>query len=208
MQNKTVLNRDADYFLELQSRTGWGRTLFGFAKWCKPERGWWVLDVGCGPGLLPAIFASLGCISLGADLDAEMFKPAPLHPAVVVADGGRLPFKPHSFDLITATNLLFLLPQPVVVLVGMRQLLKPGGRLALLNPSELLNAGAAMTFASEEGLDGIARTTLFNWARRAEENRRWTEEETRELFTAAGMRCEVCALKVGPGFGRFSMGRA
>jgi SAM-dependent methyltransferase len=199
--------RDADYFLELQTQTGWGRTLYGFARWCGPAPGSLTLDVGCGPGLLPAIFSRFGCIASGVDIDREMFNPAPLHPGVLVADGMKLPFKPQSFDLITATNLLFLLPDPLPMLVEIKRLLRPGGKLAMLNPSEHLNIQAAMTFASEQRLEGLAKSTLLSWARRAEENHRWTDDETQVIYAGAGMKCEACILKVGPGFGRFSRGR-
>jgi len=203
-----MLSKDADYFLELQTQTGWGRTLFGFAKWCDPKPGWLILDVGCGPGLLPAIFSQFGCKAVGVDLDLEMFKPRHLHPVMAVGDALRLPFKPHSFDLITSTNLLFLLPEPVTTLIEIKRLLCSGGKLALLNPSERLDTSAALRFADEQGLEGMAKSTLFNWARRAEGNHRWTEDETRALFTAAGMSYGGGILKVGPGFGRFSWGTA
>ncbi len=201
-----MLNRDADYYLELQTKTGWGRTLQSFAEWCAPEAGWLTLDIGCGPGLLPAIFSRLGCKAVGVDLDPKMFKPAPLLANVVVADGFRLPFADRHFDLISATNLLFLLPQPAHLMMEMKRLVKAGGKVAILNPSENLSASAAATFADERGLEGLARQTLINWAIRAENNYRWNEQDTRKLYEQAGMNYGGGVLKVGPGFGRFSWG--
>ena len=203
-----VLIKDADYFHELQTRTGWGRTLFGFAKWCAPEPGWLTLDVGCGPGLLPEIFSRFDCNAMGIDLDIEMFHPSPLHPNMAVADVNVLPFNAHRFDLITATNLLFLLTQPIPVLIEIKRVLRANGRVALLNPSEKLNILAAADFAEERGLDGMAKDTLLNWARRAEENHRWTEEGTQALYANAGIKYKASILKIGPGFGRFSWGTA
>ena len=203
-----MLAKEADYFLELQTQTGWGRTLFGFATWCEPQPGWRTLDVGCGPGLLPRIFTQLGCWAVGVDLDMDMFRPSPLHPVVVVADVYRLPFPHHNFDLITASNLLFLLPDPVRALRSMKQVISPDGRVAMLNPSEALNEEAATRFADEKGLQGVARKTLINWARRAVANHHWTESETHALYREAGMNCIGCELKIGPGFGLFSWGIA
>jgi SAM-dependent methyltransferase len=200
--------RDSDYFLELQTHTGWGRTLYGFAAWCAPQPGWLTLDVGCGPGLLPAIFSQMGCLACGIDLDIEMFKPSPLHPLAAVADVSALPFSFQTFDLITASNLVFLLPEPVQVLIKLRKLLRPGGKLAMLNPSELLAPQSALEFAEKSGLAGIARETLLNWAKRATDHHRWTDEDTRVLYTSAGMEYQGSDLKVGPGFGRFSCGIA
>ncbi len=76
----------------------------------------------------------------------------------------------------------------------------------MLNPSEALNVQEAERFANEKGLQGLAQSTLVNWARRAEQNQRWTEDETVDLYHNAGMRCMECVQKVGPGFGRFSWG--
>ncbi len=203
-----MLARDADYYHELQTQTGWGRTLFGFAKWCAPQTGWRTLDVGCGPGLLPQIFAQLGCRAIGVDVDEAMFKPAGLHKELAVGNIYHLPFKAHTFDLVTASNLVFMLGEPVEALKRMKTHLAPGGRIAMLNPSEELNEPAAVSFADKNSMNGVARLTLVNWARRAEANQRWTEIETHELYHEAGMQCVACELKVGPGFGRFSWGIA
>lgn len=202
-----MLARDADYFLTLQTQTGWGRTLAVFAEWCQAQSGWWVLDVGCGPGLLPALFARQGCQAIGIDLEAAMFLPQPLHPQVVCAQVMSLPFEIGKFDLVTASNLLFLLPDPHAVLCEMRRVTRSGGVVALLNPSEHLTHKAAEALANARHLEGLARQTLLNWALRADMNYRWTEGETRELFLAAGMRMVEATLRVGPGFARFSFGR-
>jgi SAM-dependent methyltransferase len=201
-----MLGRDANYFLELQTQTGWGRTLFNFATWCAPLPGWRTLDVGSGPGLLPAIFHQLGCRANGMDLDPAMFKPAALCADLAVANVNAPPFAAQAFGLITAANLFFLLAGPVHALQVLCRHLATGGHLAMLNPSEILSESAASIFADEKRLQGIARDTLLNWARRARENHHWNEDETRDLYHQAGMRCMDCALKVGAGFGRFSWG--
>ncbi len=203
-----MLGKDSEYFQELQTQTGWGRTLFGFAVWCSPQPGWLTLDVGCGPGLLPAVFSKFGCFALGADIEMDMFKPAPLHSNVVIADVMDLPFTLNTFDLITASNLVFLLPQPEQALLIIRRLLHPGGKFAMLNPSENINPQSAAEFANVKALEGIARDTLLNWAKRAVENHRWTEGETRLLYKQAGFKYGASVLKVGPGFARFSSGIA
>ena len=201
-----MVPKDSTYFHELQSHTGWGRTLFGFATWCAPQPGWRVLDVGCGPGLLPSIFAKLGCQAMGIDLDEAMFQPNPLHPLIAVADVYRLPFRTLCFDLITATNLIFLLDEPVQALCNLIPFLARRGRIAMLNPSDSLNEKAAVEFAKENGLQGLARETLVNWARRAAAHQHWTEKETFTLYYDAGMKCMGSVLKIGPGFGRYSWG--
>ena len=196
--------RDVDTFLELQTQTGWGRTLAGFAAWCQAQPGWRVLDVGCGPGLLPALFARQGCNALGLDLEADMFLPQPLHPQVLVAHGEALPFPGGMFDLVTASNLLFLLEQPAPAVVELRRVLCAGGRLCLLNPSEAMSVQAAGMLADQRGLDGLARETLLNWARRAESYARWDAEALAGLLEAAGLKLERTELRVGSGLARLA----
>ena len=200
------LDTDAEYFLDLQTKTGWGQTLLRFAEWCAPQPGWNSLDVGCGPGLLPAIFAQMGCFAVGVDMDQKMFMPKPIHSLVVVGDLFDLPFKLHSWDLITLVNVLFLLNEPQETLQILSKLLKPGGKLAMLNPSGLLDEQAARNFANKRGLSGLARESLINWAKRATIHHRWSESETNGLYRQAGMKCMESVLKIGPGFARFSWG--
>lgn len=201
-----MLDRDSEYFYALQTQTGWGRTLAGFVEWCEAQPGWITLDVGCGPGLLPALLEKKGCKTAGVDLDEGMFRPRPIHKAVAAADVFALPFAAQTFDLITASNLLFLLDQPTLALVEMKRLVKHGGKVALLNPTEILNVEAAEYFAGQRGLEGMARDTFVNWARRAEANHRWTEDEIRALYSSAGLKYMAGIIKVGPGFARFSWG--
>jgi SAM-dependent methyltransferase len=160
------------------------------------------LDVGCGPGRLPALLEERGARAYGVDLDPQALV-EPLHHRLARADGLHLPFPGGTFHLATATNLLFLLPDPPALLHEMARVLRPDGQLYLLNPSEHLTLQAASDLAAERGLQGTARESLLVWARRAEAGRRWTEAETASLLAQAGLRLEASALKMGPGFARF-----
>jgi ubiquinone/menaquinone biosynthesis C-methylase UbiE len=194
-----------DFYL-IQTQTGWGRVLADFAAWIAPEPGCRALDVGCGPGLFPALLAERGCSSFGIDLDMEMFRPGALHARVAIADAASLPFPDGEFDLVTASNVLFFLPSPQSVLREMVRVLRSGGSLALLNPSERLSQALVITYAEQRGLDGVARQSLLAWAERAEAGRRWQEAELRDLFEQAGLRLAANVLRVGPGLARYSRG--
>jgi ubiquinone/menaquinone biosynthesis C-methylase UbiE len=197
---------DFSNFLDVQTKTAWGRTLAEFASFCDPRPASVVLDVGCGPGLLPALFAERGCKSFGVDFDFGLLV-ARLVPALVRADAFALPFRSSTFNLVTATNLLFLLGDPLRALHEWRRVLVPGGELCLLNPTENLSVPAARRLADERGLEGTARDSLLNWAYNAESHSRWTEHETRELLSQAGLQLEESVLRVGPGFARFARAR-
>lgn len=199
----TDLTHDPDYFLELQTQTGWGAMLRSFASWLDPQPASVILDVGTGPGLLPAIFAQSGCRSLGIDDAVDMFDGA-LHTALIVGSVFELPFQPATFNLITASNLLFLLPDPQTALNKMVRLLKPNGEIALLNPSENMSVSAATALADERGLTGLGRETLLNYASRAERHFRWGAGNLESLFSAAGCQLTATQLKMGAGLVRFA----
>jgi SAM-dependent methyltransferase len=199
-----MLKKDSTYFHELQTQTGWGRMLASFAKWCRPQPGWATLDVGCGPGLLPSLFSQGGCRAFGTDIDPAMLLPDGLHPHVAIANAVCLPFPDTHFEMVTASNLLFLLPDPLAVLDELARLLKTGGQLAVLNPSEHMNVTTATALADENQLTGLARDTLLNYASRAEIKFRWSEEVLTSLFAQAGLKLTETALKMGPGLVRFA----
>lgn len=197
---------DFSNFLDVQTKTAWGRTLAEFASFCNPRPASVILDVGCGPGLLPALFADRGCKVFGVDFDLGLLT-SRLVPSLAQADAFALPFEPSTFNLVTATNLLFLLDDPVRALLEWKRVLEPGGELCLLNPSEKLSILAARRLADERELDGTARESLLNWAHNAETHFRWTESETDKLLSRTGFRMEESTLRVGPGFARFARAR-
>jgi len=193
---------DFSNFLDVQTKTAWGHTLAEFASFCAPKPASLTLDIGCGPGLLSGLFAQGGCKSFGVDHDFALLISG-LVPLLSQADACKLPFPPSSFDLITATNVLFLLDDPSLALREWTRILAPEGELCLLNPSENLNVPAATQLADARRLDGTARASLLNWAQLAESHFHWAEYETRNLLFRVDLRLEESALKVGPGFARF-----
>lgn len=190
-------------FMQIQTQSAWGRTLAGFATWTEPQPGWTALDVGSGPGLLPMLLSERGCRSYGCDLDMAALR-GRLHPALAQADAVRLPFPSAAFDLVTASNVLFLLPDPAAALSEMTRLLRPGGIVALLNPSEHMSIAAATELADARGLTGLDRDSLLGWAARAEANYRWNAAELSALFAEAGLQMVETVLKVGPGLARWA----
>lgn len=201
-----MLEPDAQYFLELQTRTGWGVMLDSFSRWCEPHPGQRTLDVGTGPGLLPALFSQAGCISFGLDLDPEMLR-TPLHRSAVLADAGKLPFASGTFHMVTASNILYLSPHPEWLLGEMVRVLCPNGWLCLLNPSERMEMAAAEQLADERGLKGLARDTLLNYASRAEEHYRWTEADLASMFSELGLSAPQTTTRMGAGLVRYARGQ-
>jgi ubiquinone/menaquinone biosynthesis C-methylase UbiE len=103
-----------------------------------------VLDVACGTGIL--LSQLLGQVpeieAYGIDASADMLAHARIRlhglpqvqlQQVEVGTGEKahLPYTLEIFDLVTCTNALHDMPDPVGTLVGLRKLLAPGGQLVL-----------------------------------------------------------------------------
>jgi ubiquinone/menaquinone biosynthesis C-methylase UbiE len=101
-----------------------------------------VLDIGCGTGVfatrLREAFPDFEIY--GIDLVADMIKVGQSrwrmhseHLLPVQADSERLPFGPGSFDMVTCANSFHHYPRQHRAVAEMRRVLKPGGRLMIVD---------------------------------------------------------------------------
>jgi ubiquinone/menaquinone biosynthesis C-methylase UbiE len=103
-----------------------------------------VLDVACGTGiLLKELLGRVPSVeAYGVDASADMLaqaqsalkgQPRVQLEQVEVGAGetAKLPYARGSFDLITFTNALHDIPDPVGTIAGLRRLLAPGGQLVV-----------------------------------------------------------------------------
>jgi ubiquinone/menaquinone biosynthesis C-methylase UbiE len=96
-----------------------------------------ILEVGCGTGRwLGGLARHLPDVQLfGLDYSHSMLTQAQDHPAalgLVRAKGGLLPLKAGSFDLVFCVNALHHFDDPQAFAAQARQLLQPGGILAII----------------------------------------------------------------------------
>ena len=101
-----------------------------------------VLDVGCGTGVFASrIRSNLPAAKIwGVDLTAEMLhqgQPRWRHHAGTVVpvqgDSERLPFQSGVFDFVTCANSFHHYPHQDQAVVEMYRVLRPGGRLLLID---------------------------------------------------------------------------
>jgi ubiquinone/menaquinone biosynthesis C-methylase UbiE len=101
-----------------------------------------MLDVGCGTGLLASkLRACLPHIKVcGVDLVSEMLMKGQSrwrlhrgHVFPVQGDSERLPFASGTFDIVTCSNSFHHYPRQDRAIAEMRRVLRPGGRLMVVD---------------------------------------------------------------------------
>jgi len=123
--------------------------------WLPPEPAD-VLDLGCGTGSLALLAAEAGHRVTALDRSPNMARLARAKlsgtPArVLVGDAARPPVPPGSFDVVLVRHVLWALPDPGAVLRTWAGLVRPGGRLVLVEGrwNTLSPVGMAATALAE-----------------------------------------------------------
>src|SRR5262249_46205697 len=107
------------------------------------------LDAGCGTGFLSFELAARGHRVTGADFAPSMIAEARRKAAergvssvgFEQADAEQLPFGPARFDLVISRHLLWTLPHPEAAIDEWIRVLRPEGRLVVVDGQ--FDAGAA-----------------------------------------------------------------
>ncbi len=115
-----------------------------------------LLEIGCGEG--SNLFHLRGHKAVCFGIDFSTAKAAFAHRAIGIhaaaADATALPFASSSFDAVLIRDLLHHLPTPSLALAEARRVLRPGGRLTLIEPNakSLLVLLQATAIKAERGL--------------------------------------------------------
>jgi len=107
------------------------------------------LDAGCGTGFLSLELAARGHRVSGIDFAPAMLAEARRKAAAQrlsvrfeEGDAEQLPFPPASFDLVISRHVLWTLPHPEAAIDEWIRVLRPGGRLAIVDGAQYNEAAA------------------------------------------------------------------
>ena len=107
------------------------------------------LDVGCGTGFLALELAARGHRATGVDLAPAMLAAARNKAAAQrlvarfeEADAENLPYPASSFDLVISRHVLWTLPHPEAAIADWIRVLRPDGRLVIIDGAQYDEAGA------------------------------------------------------------------
>ena len=129
-------DEEADHGLrDPRVRRAWARLLRRYL----PEPPADVLDLGCGTGSLTVLLGGAGHRLHGVDLAPRMVAAARAKVAaagvaatVEVGDASDPPGRPHAYDVVRTRHVLWALPDPPTAIARWIRLLRPGGRLLLV----------------------------------------------------------------------------
>ena len=114
------------------------------------DRGARVLDLACGTGDLCRELTGHGITAIGIDISAGMLRHARTTAPLVRADAARLPVPDRRMDGITCGFALRNVTDLPAVLTECARVLRPGGRIAVVEVAEprnrILKAGHAIWF--------------------------------------------------------------
>lgn len=96
----------------------------------------WVLDLGCGTGLLTQAIAEKTKRVVGLDLTSQMLDEAQLQSKkkgksilFLLGDAEHLPFLDGQFDCVMTRLTIHHFPQPITIIKELARVLKPEGRM-------------------------------------------------------------------------------
>jgi ubiquinone/menaquinone biosynthesis C-methylase UbiE len=165
-----------------------------------------VLDLGCGWGVSSFVLAEAlpAARVIGIDIADKMIARAHHHHrhhfsnlgnvSFEIGDASGLRFDDDQFDLAVGHSFLYLVDERLTVLEEIRRVLKPGGRLVLMEPYRRGNLWEAATRPRTEASNGPEQwgdwsrfaVSMVLWRIVSSGRGQWESEEIEALFRQAG----------------------
>ncbi len=147
-----------------------------------------ILDAGCGTGLNGLILSEQGNRVVGVDIANKAIKIAKeradregalLYP--IIGDMERLPFQNASFDVCFCGWVLHHFPDLPHVIGELRRVVKPGGKIALVEPN-----GSSLAVRGSKFVEDIARRWLVRTGVDTPNENTYTHEQYIEVLEKYG----------------------
>lgn len=192
-ERSTRYDEMADFFDRMESEGPYGALLESVVALGAPPREARCLDVGCGAGRLARELAARAREAVGVDVSARMLERARARARALgienvsyrEARAEELPFEAGSFDLVTASNLVSAVAEPVAALREASRVLRPGGFLALLEPTLEMSHASMSAFVKKHDVGAFAARALLAWSDAAAARQPYDEATlTADLRTA------------------------
>ncbi|MCK4497610.1 class I SAM-dependent methyltransferase [Candidatus Bathyarchaeota archaeon] len=132
------------------------------------ENGSLILDLGCGTGLLFPRILDRSDEIVGLDISKKMLRRScPLASSsakinLVLADADHPPFRTSCFDTVFAMTLLQNMPDPHHTLIGIKNLIKPEGRIIITSLDNINDEQAFLALLHQTGFDLIRFRAIDN----------------------------------------------
>jgi flavin reductase (DIM6/NTAB) family NADH-FMN oxidoreductase RutF/ubiquinone/menaquinone biosynthesis C-methylase UbiE len=193
-ERTTRFDEMVDFFDRLESEGAYAALLVALADLGAPARDARCLDIGCGAGRLARELGSRAREVIGVDVSARMLERAEARARAALlsnvsfqeARAEALPFEGGAFDLVTASNLLTTLTEPIVALKEAARVLRPGGRLALLEPTPDMTHAGITALLKNHGHGPFMARALLSWAGAVESHRSYDEAKMEAELRSAG----------------------
>ena len=148
-----------------------------------------VADLGCGTGTLALLAAELGHHIHGVDFAERMLVLARAKAGgqtkvtLSLGDGADPPLADQDYDVVMCRHVLWALPDPAAALDRWTKLLRPGGRLVLIEGR--WSTGVGLTAAETTAL--LAPLNLDVTIERLSDPRYWGGDVTDERYVALAL---------------------
>jgi flavin reductase (DIM6/NTAB) family NADH-FMN oxidoreductase RutF/ubiquinone/menaquinone biosynthesis C-methylase UbiE len=211
-ERSTRYDEMADFFERMEAEGPYGALLNALAALGAPSREARCLDIGCGAGRLARELAARAREAVGVDVSTRMLERARSRAHALGIDNAsyrearaeELPFEAGSFDLVTAANLLSAVAEPATALREAARVLRPGGRLALLEPTVEMRHASMSAFLKKHEVGAFAARALLAWSDAAAARQPHDEATLAADLRAAGLEPVTEALHLD-GLARLSL---
>lgn len=149
-------------------------------KYLNPQPDERILDIGCNKGLMIKKIKRYSNNATGIDINSEAIKKA-VTSNIIEMDGAQMSFPSNSFDKIYSAHTIEHVPDLNKFIKEIERVLRPGGRVLLVYPFELLR-GSSTLFTS------LFICKNFSAARKIHLHR-LTPNKIKELVSGTSLYC-------------------